>query len=256
MQQLATRPWITASVALAGAGVIAATPVTVPLPEIHVVDIQLTAGEEEITLDLVRHGQSTDNVAGIIGTVAPGAPLTAEGQEEADAVAQVINQEFPDEIAGIYASGLIRTQETAAPLAQLLGMNVTDLSGLNELNAGILEGIHQNDITGLLYLAAPLAWMFGDYWVPELGSSDYNGMAFESRFSDAVDTIYSNTVADGDGKTVDVAFSHAAALVTWTMMNVKNPDFEVFFKELTAGLIPNTGQMVLQGDPTDGWTLV
>ena len=43
-----------------------------------------------------------------------------------------------------YASGLIRTQETAAPLASVLNMPVQDLSGLNEIGAGILEGAQQN----------------------------------------------------------------------------------------------------------------
>ena len=40
-------------------------------------------------------------------------------------------------------------------------MPVQDLSGLNEISAGILEGAQQNDLTGLLFLAAPLAWTLG-----------------------------------------------------------------------------------------------
>lgn len=40
-------------------------------------------------------------------------------------------------------------QETAAPLASVLNMPVQDLSGLNEIGAGILEGAQQNDLTGL-----------------------------------------------------------------------------------------------------------
>ncbi len=47
-------------------------------------------------------------------------------------------------------------------------------------------------------------------------------------------------------------------MTTWTLMNVKNPDFTVLFEELlkTQNFVPNTGQIVVQGDPTDGWTLV
>jgi broad specificity phosphatase PhoE len=122
-----------------------------------------------------------------------------------------------------YASGLIRTQETAAPLASVLNMPVQALSGLNEISAGILEGAQQNDLTGLLYLAAPFAWTLGLYFVPELGSSDYNGMAFEDYFGDAVQTIYDNTTSGGVGDT-DIAFSSDAAIMTWTLMNVNNPD--------------------------------
>ncbi|MFZ3270931.1 MAG: hypothetical protein WA622_23055 [Mycobacterium sp.] len=41
-------------------------------------------------------------------------------------------------------------------------------------------------------------------------------------------------------------------------MNVKNPDFSVLLQDLekTGGLLSNAGQVVVQGDPTDGWTLV
>jgi hypothetical protein len=108
-------------------------------------------------------------------------------------------------------------------LASVLNMPVQDLSGLNEISAGILEGAQQNDLTGLLFLAAPLAWTLGLYFVPELGSSDYNGMAFESYFGDAVQTIYDNTTSGGVGDT-DIAFSSAVAIMTWTLVNVNNPD--------------------------------
>ena len=108
-------------------------------------------------------------------------------------------------------------------MASVLNMPVQDLSGLNEISAGILEGAQQNDLTGLLFLAAPLAWTLGLYFVPELGSSDYNGMAFESYFGDAVQTIYDNTTSGGVGDT-DIAFSSAVAIMTWTLVNVNNPD--------------------------------
>ncbi|MGH3561753.1 MAG: histidine phosphatase family protein [Mycobacterium sp.] len=223
------------------------------------VDIQLTSGAEEITLDLVRHGQSTDNVDGILGTLPPGAPLTEEGEQQAQAVAPVIAAKFPDEIAGIYSSTLLRAQETAAPLATLLGLPVTDLSGLNEVNAGILEGAQLNTFTEIAYVLPQLMWILGDYFVGEPGSTiDPNGMAFEDRFSDAVQTIYDNTGSESGGKLTDVAFSHAGAITAWALMNVKNPDFSVVLKELidTHDPLSNTGQVVLQGDPTDGWTLV
>ena len=174
-------------------------------------------------------------------------------------VAPVINQEFPGDIAGIYASGLIRAQETAAPLATLLNLPVTDLSGLNAVNGGIFEGMPKGPVEALLNGAAPLSWILGQYWVPALGSSDYNGMAFESRFDAAVQTIYDDTVADGDDKLTAVAFSHEGAISTWALMNVKNPDFSVIINDellKTGGLLSHTGQVVIQGNPTDGWTLV
>jgi broad specificity phosphatase PhoE len=258
VQQLGARSRITPGLILAGAGLLAVTPVAASPPRTHPADIQFTAGGEDITLDFVRHGQSAEQ-GNDLSTVAPGAPLSTLGQEQAGAVAPVINQEFPGDIAGIYASGLIRTQETAAPLATLLGLPMTDLSGLNAVNGGVFEGMPKGPVEALLNGAAPASWVLGQLWVPALGSSDYNGMAFENRFSDAVQTMYDNTVADGDGKLTDVAFSHEGAISVWTLMNVKNPDFPLIINDellKTGGLLSHTGQVVLQGSPTDGWTLI
>src|SRR5690625_5294776 len=174
-----TRPWITAGVALVGAGVVAAgpvVPVAGPLPAVAVADIQLTAAD--MVIDLVRHGQSEDNVNGIIGTVPPGAPLTDEGATQAAYLADPDNPlhlAAPGSYAGIYASDFVRTQETAEgwlPAAGSPDTTPTILAGLNELNAGFLEGSSQSsEATALLYLVAPLSWMFGQYWVPQLGST-------------------------------------------------------------------------------------
>ncbi|WP_067971223.1 histidine phosphatase family protein [Mycolicibacter icosiumassiliensis] len=261
-----TRPWITTGVAVIGASLVAVTPVAPiarPLSPVALSKIQLTA--TDMILDLVRHGQSEDNVHGIIGTVPPGAPLTDEGAAQAAYLADSSNPQHladPSFYDGIYASELIRTQQTAEHWLTAAGAPdtpVTDLSGLNELNAGIFEGASEsNRLVALMYLVAPLSWIFGQYWVPQLGSTiDPNGMAFDDRYSDAVDQIYNNGGAVGeDGNLHDVAFSHAAAITTWVMMNVKNPDFELYFKSLLQGLLPNTGQVVVEGNPTDGWTLV
>jgi hypothetical protein len=82
--------------------------------------------------------------------------------------------------------------------------------------------------------------------VPELGSSDYNGMAFEDYFGDAVQTIYDNTTSGGVGDT-DIAFSSAAAIMTWTLMNVNNPDPLPMLEDP----LTNTSQLVNVGSSTD-----
>lgn len=260
-----TRPWITAGVALVGAGVVAATPVTPTVGALTAVSfpsIQLTAAD--MVLNLVRHGESQDNVDHILGTVPPGAPLTDEGVAQAEYLADPENPQHlanPDFYDGVFASAFLRAQSTAEEWLAAAGAPDTAvgiLPGLNELSAGFLEGQEQDTLTGLLYLMAPLAWMFGQYWVPQLGSTvDINGMAFNDRFSDAVEAIYNHGGgADADDTMYNVAFSHGASITTWAMMNVKNPDFGLYFQSLTQGLLPNTGQVVVEGNPTDGWTLV
>lgn len=264
-----THPWTIAGIALACAGTVAATPVlpiaapTAPSKAASVaLNIELTA--LDMVLDLVRHGQSTDNAAGIIGTVPPGASITALGATQAAFLADPTNPQHlanPSYYDGVYASEFVRTQQTAADWLTAAGSPstpVTVLGGLNEINAGLLDGATQTTLNGLLYVLPTLAWVFGQYWVPQIGSTiDPNGMAFDNRFTGAVDQIYENGGAvGGDGNLHDVAFAHGGSIAAWTMMNVKNPDFGLFLQSLSSGLLPNTGQVVVEGNPTDGWTLV
>lgn len=262
------RTWTTAAVALVGAGAIAATPVATPLATIGLPDIQLTA--VDMVLDLVRHGQSTDNAEGIVGTAAPGAPLTALGDQQSITVGEQLYNHGDNDIDGVYASDFLRAQQTAWPLAQLLQGNsdydaipggptpLLDpsqiLPGLGEINAGFFNGTSEI-VGGLPYLVPILAWsLLGQLWVPMLGSSiDPNGVVFADRFNDAIQTMYDAGGATSGADPHNVAFSHGASMLAWTLMTVKNPDLEVI---LSDPMLPNTGQVVVEGNPTDGWTLV
>jgi broad specificity phosphatase PhoE len=217
----------------------------------------LAWADESIVLDFVRHAQSVDNAAGTIDTAPPGTDLTQIGEEQANAVAQAIQSEYGNSIAGIFASQEIRAQETATPLAEALhSMSVPILSGLNEIPAGTFNGDPTNGLDGILYLLAPLSWVFGDVLVPEPGDPSVNGITFDESFSNAVQTIYDGT-ASATGTPTDVAFSSEGAIAVWTMMNVNNPDFSVLLQELVSNqqFLPNTGQVVVEGSPGD-WTLV
>jgi broad specificity phosphatase PhoE len=208
-----------------------------------------------IVIDFVRHGQSIANAANLFDTAVPGTGLTLLGQQQAQAIANALAGQGP--FAGIFASQLIRTQETAAPLADLLGMNVQILPGLNEIYAGVFNGLPQVSLAGLLYLVAPVAWTLGFPIVPMLAPGAHlNGVVFDQAFTNALQTMYgtamTNPVVAANGSITDVAFSSEFAIEVGTMMNVNNPDPLLM---LTHPL-PNTGVVVVQGDPQDGWTLV
>lgn len=259
MQRRSASRWATDAVALVAASGVVVAPTTVPLPGLHRLAIQLTSSAADITIDFVRHAQSVDNAEDILGTTPPGAPLTELGQQQAGAVAPLIQAAFPNGIDAIYTSELIRTQETAQPLVDLLGISPQALSGLDEVNAGFLEGASLNTFTQIAYVLPQLMWVLGLYFVPMLGSSiDPNGMAFQDRVSDAVQGIYHATTADPDQPTTSVAFSSAGAIAAWTLMNVKNPDFGLALNDLieSHAPVPNAGQVVIEGSPQDGWTLV
>ncbi|GFG68823.1 phosphoglycerate mutase family protein [Mycolicibacter senuensis] len=255
MLPLISYRWASAGIAVAGAGIVVAIPVASPPPSAHAFDIALTA--EDITLDLVRHGQSTDDLNNILGTLPPGAHLTDLGEQQAHDVAAAIQQEYPDGIAGIYASELVRTQESAAALALLPGMpDVQVLSDLNEIPAGLFEEQPRNLLTEASFFLPMASWILGNLFVSEPGTA-YNGVVFDDQIDSAVQTMYDNTLA-GDGPMTDVAYSSGGVIAIWILMNVKNPDVWPIIQTVleNGGPPPNGGQAVLEGNPTDGWTLV
>ncbi|MBU8833391.1 histidine phosphatase family protein [Mycolicibacterium goodii] len=200
--------------------------------------------QRTITLTLVRHAQSEGNASGLIDSSTPGPPLTALGREQASAVAQrLVTDHARDPVDGIYASSMIRTQQTAQPLAELLGEPVSVLPGLREVEAGVYEG-QPEALAGVTYFTAPTRWLQGDRAARIPGSID--GDEFDARFDEAVRQIY-----DGGGAN-PVAFSHAGAIMLWVGMNVDNPDLSL----LSHHPLGNTGYVVIRGNPTEGWTLV
>lgn len=213
-------------------------------------------GNGQSVIDFVRHGQTPGNAAMLIDTAVPGPGLTALGQQQAQAIANALAAKGP--YAGIFDSQLIRTQQTAAPLANLLGMAPQVLPGLNEIHAGIFEDLPQISPAGLLYLVGPIAWTLGFPIVPMLapGSTDVNGIVFNRAFTGAVQTIYdaslANPVVAADGNITSVAYSSAFTIGVGTMMNVDNPHPLL----LLTHPVPNTGAVVVQGNPEGGWTLV
>jgi len=191
----------------------------------------------------------------LIDTSIPGAPLNALGQQEAINIANVLKTQGP--FAGIFDSQLLRTQQTAGPLlGDLPGMSAQSLAGLNEIDAGLFQGLGQLP-AGILYIVGPLTWTLGLPIVPMLVplSADPNGVVFFNGFHNAMQTMYStalaNPVVAANGHITDVSFSSALAIETGTLMTVNNPDPLLM---LTHSL-PNTGVVVLQGSPQTGWTM-
>lgn len=186
---------------------------------------------------LVRHGQTIDNVNGDLGTVVPGPPLTALGEEQAAAIPAALADE---RIEAIYASTMQRTSLTAAPLAAATGLPVEIMDGLQEIRAGIFEGKSDKDsVRG--YMGTIISW-WHDSAARVPGGE--NGDEFFARFTDAIARV----AAAHDG-TVAV-FSHGAAIRTWASAISNNID-EAFSR---VHELPNSAMIVLEGSPVDGWT--
>jgi broad specificity phosphatase PhoE len=219
---------------LLGALLAAATLLVAP---VHAPPAAHAADHHTIVLTFIRHAQSAANAAGVIDSSVPGPDITPFGFGQA---ADAGNQLSVNTYDGIYASTMVRTQETAAPLSQALDEPVTVLPGLREIEAGQNEGLPEATAPRF---PAPAAWLRGDRSARIPGS--VTGVEFQSRFNEAVKTIYDS------GETNPVAFSHGLAILYWVLMTVKNPDMS-----LASDPLPNTAHVVVTGNPTDGWTLV
>ena len=182
---------------------------------------------------LIRHGQTPANVLGQLDTAHPGPGLTALGERQASAMAEVLRQQ---QIDGVFATTLVRTQFTALPLAA-----ATVIEGLHEIEAGDLEG-RSDRASARCYLDTAFAWGSGDLDVTMPGATD--GHAFFQRFDRGIAAVSHLDSA--------VVFSHGAAIRVWTAARATNvPPIFAGNHELD-----NTGVVELSGSATEGWTLV
>ncbi|GEN81556.1 histidine phosphatase family protein [Actinotalea fermentans] len=187
-------------------------------------------------LILVRHGQTTANVAGLLDTAHPGAHLTDLGHEQAAALPAVLDGATID---ALYASSLVRTQQTAAPLAAARGLDVQVRDGLREISAGDLEML--GDAASVeRYLATSLAWVAGDHDAALPGGETAPEVL--ARFDDVV------TEAAASGAETVVMVSHGTVIRSWAAIRAGIPA-----DEAARSRLGNTDVVVLEGHPAEGW---
>jgi hypothetical protein len=191
--------------------------------------------------------------------------------QQAQDVANQLHNELGEQVAGIFSGQAIRDIDTAAPFADLEDMTTQILPGLNEIDSGIYAGQPIASLAGFLYQLTPLMWtLLGLVLTPIPGSmEDPNGVVLNENFTDAVNTMYNaamaNPVVSDNGDITAVAFNNEADVAAWVALNVKNPDIgfllpltiqTMFANNDGSPLLPNTGIIQIEGNPTDGWTLV
>ncbi len=91
----------------------------------------------------IRHAESVYNGEGRIQGLAD-PPLSEIGHRQAAALAAGLEQ-FPA-IDALFCSPLQRAMQTAAPIAETLGLDIRTVDGLKELNVGIFQGKRWDEI--------------------------------------------------------------------------------------------------------------
>ena len=189
---------------------------------------------------LLRHGQTPSNVEGVLDAAYPGPGLTTLGRAQAAAVPAALASE---DIAGIHVSRLLRTHETAAPLAAVRGLSPRITAGFEEILAGDLQG-RQDAASVETYQGMHHRWSAGelDAGVPGGESAE----EFWARWNAALARIAAQHAEDANV----VVVSHGAAIRV--------------FASVVAGLgtaslsdrpLFNTGLVTLVGGPGAGWHL-
>ena len=187
-------------------------------------------------LTLIRHGQTHSNVGRHLDTGHPGADLTDLGRRQA---ADLVNQLVDHEVDGIYVSRLVRTHQTAAPLAAARGLAPVELPGLHEITAGEYE-MRNDDDAMLGYFATMRAWSVEGLHVRMPGGED--GTDFFARYDADVLRAATESVSP-------VIVSHGAAIRVWASDRASNMRHE----DAARLELFNTGIVELEGDPVDGW---
>ncbi|MGV8965546.1 MAG: histidine phosphatase family protein [Cellulomonas sp.] len=189
---------------------------------------------------LVRHGQTAPNIDQLLDTDEPGAGLTELGLEQAAALPNTLVDEPIDVL---YASTLVRTQQTAAPLAASRGLEVRVRGGLREVRAGTLE--MRGDAPAVQHFRdAALAWSTGEVEVRLPGAE--SGAEVFGRYDEVIGEIA------GLGVDTAVVVSHGTVIRTWAAARARNvtPAFAA------GNPLTNTGVVVLEGSPRDGWAVL
>jgi len=188
-----------------------------------------------VRLFLVRHGQTHANVSRQLDTAVPGLDLTDEGRAQALALAERLKGE---DLGAIYTSDLARAQQTAQPLAEVLGLDVVVLPGLREISAGDYE----MSTDWQPYIDAVVRWREDP--AHEIPGGD-SGVGFMGRYDAAIREI----VAGGHESAL--AVSHGAAMRVWCATTLELP------REFLDGRrVDNTQVVTVEGDPDSGWRLL
>ncbi len=195
-------------------------------------------------LFLVRHGETRSNVIGALDTAVPGAPLDELGLRQAAAMPAALAA-IPggDDIRAIAVSTLLRTQQTAAPLAAALGLEASVRDGLEEIQAGDLE-LSSDPHDQQLYTTTAWAWADGDLDVRMPGGE--TGHEFFTRYDTAIDAL----TRGAHGTVLVVA--HGAAIRTWVAVRCDNTDGSGF---AGSHRLPNTALVRLSRTRRGTWHL-
>lgn len=187
---------------------------------------------------LIRHGQTASNVLHALDTAEPGADLTKMGRAQAAAVPDAL---VGEKIDAVYATTLVRTQQTAQPLAEARGLTAITHPGFREIAAGDFE-MRSDEEAVRVYIEVVFGWP-ADLARRVPGGED--GHEVLAR----CDEVVTHAAARGSRDVVIVA--HGAVIRAFAAARADNVDAEY----AASHWLRNTGMVVLEGAPGGAWKM-
>jgi probable phosphoglycerate mutase len=194
-------------------------------------------------LILVRHGETPSNIAKVLDTKLPGAPLTDNGIAQAKA--------FGARLAAVpralCSSQALRARQTAAYIGEAVGVTPTSLDGLHEVQLGELDST-SGDENYRLMSEIFHAWHTGDLAVRPPGGE--SGREVLDRYIPVLERLRSEYLTPtGNGAGGDVlVVSHGAAI---RLVAHYLTDMPQTFAENNH--LDNTATVELAAMPAGGW---
>lgn len=188
-------------------------------------------------LIFVRHAESEANVRGSLDCSVPGPGLSPLGFAQADALAPALAEDLDGlPVRAIWASTMLRAQQTAAPVAERYGVPVQVHPLLHEGHVGDLNGRMDDEAYQALYELFACWHIEGDMERCRPGGE--TGTQLVDRLRGAANDV---VAGGGDEPGAAVVVSHGAILrvgLPWICENVTKP------YSMTHHL-PNTARVVV-----------
>jgi broad specificity phosphatase PhoE len=193
---------------------------------------------------LIRHGQTQPNVDNVLDTRFPGPSLTSLGRKQAAALPEVL---AGANIEALWVSSMVRTHETAEPLAKAYNLVPVQRHGLHEIQAPEWE-LSGDPMHIDAYYDVVLSWADGELGRRMPGGE--TGHGFFARYDAVVEEATQAACAAGL-ETIAIV-SHGAAIRCWTARRTDN----LSAAPLELRELGNTGVVVLDEAPAGAhaWT--
>lgn len=205
---------------------------------------------------LVRHGQTSSNLAGALDTMIPGAPLNDTGLAQAGSLPRRLAATgFLEGLTSLWVSPILRARQTIAPVESATRLEAHVREGLREVLAGDIE-MRTDAASVRCYMDTTRSWMVG-----RLGCRMPGGQDGEETFTrfDAVVHEIAELTADRSGDGADggraLLVAHGTILRLWTALAaaVGGGADPAWVAEHPMG---NGAITLVEGDPEAGWRLL